>query len=83
MVNALACTVELWLHWEGLLSWRSGVPTPYPFIYHFIYPLMTNGTPFDITSLEIYIPFNGCRCTGYKNLNTSQNQNVFLSFSRS
>ena len=35
---------------------------------------------FDIPSLEIYIPFNGCRCTGHKNLNASQNQNVFLSF---
>ena len=38
---------------------------------------------FHIPSLEIYIPFNGCRCTDYKNLNTSQNQRLFLSFSRS
>ena len=38
---------------------------------------------FHIPSLEVYIPFNGCRCTDYKNLNTSQNQKLFLSFSRS
>ena len=31
MVNALACTVELWLHWGGLLSSLERSSNPLPF----------------------------------------------------
>ena len=51
MVNALACTVDLWLLWEGLLSSLDRISNPLPLyisfltekVPHFIYPLMTNG----------------------------------------
>ena len=31
MVNALACTVDIWLHWEGLLSSLDRSSNPLPF----------------------------------------------------
>ena len=54
MVNALACTVDLWLLWGGLLSSLDRISNPLPFYISFltekvplfIYPIMKNGTPF-------------------------------------
>ena len=51
MVNALACTVDLWLLWGGLLSSLDRISNPLPLYISFltekvplfIYPLMTNG----------------------------------------
>ena len=57
MVNALACTVDLWLLWGELLSSLDRISNPLPLYISFltekvplfIYPLMTNGQPLSHT----------------------------------
>ena len=64
-------------------------PTPYPFIHPFWkkrYPFriyyIDQCYPFHIPSLEFCIAFNCCKGTVNNNMNISQNQNVFSTFSQ-